>query len=357
MSTATALASTCGQLVLGSFSGSILPDPYARALREQRRSGAVLFASNVESPYQLAALARDVHAACPAPLLAVDQEGGRVARLRAPFVRVPAMRAVAAGGDVAMAERIARVVGIELAAVGFTMNLAPVLDVHTRADNPVIGDRAFGDDPETCVRFGRAWIRGLQSAGLLATAKHFPGHGDTSKDSHFDLPVVEQPLERLDRVELAPFRAAASAGVAAMMTAHVVYPAIDPERPATLSPAICTHLREHIGFDGMLVSDDLEMQAISARWSTGDAAVLAVAAGCDAVLVCGTYDKQEAAVDALIGEAERSAAFRARCQQALARVLEARGRATARPLGDEAIGALLDAAESRAGAAPIAIDP
>ena len=244
-------------------------------------------------PKQVAALTRELHAASgEAPLVGVDQEGGRVARLRAPLLDVPPMRTIASWGDVELAERIARTMGTELAALGFTIDFAPVLDVNTCAQNPVIGDRAFGEDPETCSRFGVAWIRGLQSAGLLACGKHFPGHGDTSTDSHLDLPVVAQPRDRLERVELAPFRAAAAAGVASMMTAHVVYDALDGKLPATLSRRVCTELREHIDYRGMLISDDLEMQAIADRWSIEEGAVLAIGAGCDALL--GLLERGEA---------------------------------------------------------------
>jgi beta-N-acetylhexosaminidase len=345
-----------GELVVGGFAGTTLPPAYARALRERRRGGAILFKPNVEGgPLAVAALAREVHAAAPeAPFVGIDQEGGRVARLRAPLLEVPPMRTVASWGDVALAERIARAVGAELAALGFTIDFAPVLDVNTCADNPVIGDRAFGDDAETCARFGVAWIRGLQGAGLLACGKHFPGHGDTTKDSHVDLPVVDQPRERLERVELAPFRAAAAAGVATLMTAHVVYRALDEARPATLSPVVGSALREAVGFRGALVSDDLEMAAIAARWPIEDAAVQAVAAGCDVLLVCWSDEKQERVVEALAREAERSAAFRARCEEAGARAAEARRRASARPLDDDGVKSAVGGAESRAVAAEIA---
>jgi beta-N-acetylhexosaminidase len=267
------------------------------------------------------------------------------------------MGVVASWGDVAFAERVAAATGRELAALGITVDFAPVLDVNTCATNPVIGDRAFGSDPDTCSRFGVAWVRGLQTAGVLACGKHFPGHGDTTKDSHHDLPVVDQPLDRLLAVELAPFRAAAAAGVASMMTAHVVYPAIDPKFPATLSPAACTELRARVGFTGMLVSDDLEMQAIAARWEVEDAAVLAVAAGCDALLVCWSDDKQERAVAALTREAERSPAFKARCDEALERVRYARAKATAVPAADEEIDRIIGGVDSRAIAEAIAARP
>jgi beta-N-acetylhexosaminidase len=345
-----------GQLVIGGFDGSSLPDRFARALQARRRGGAILFKRNVaEGPAQVAALNRALVAAAADPLLVgVDQEGGRVARLGAPLLCVPAMRAVASWGDEDLAERIARRVGVELAALGFTIAFAPVLDVNTRTENPVIGDRAFGDDAGTCARFGVAWIRGLQGAGLLACGKHFPGHGDTSQDSHFDLPVVDRSRAALESVELVPFRAAAAAGVAAMMTAHVVYTALDPDRPATLSAAACTAIRDAVGFRGMLVSDDLEMKAVAARWPIEDAAVLAVAAGCDALLVCSSEDLQDRTEAALVREAEASPAFRARCVQAAARVAEAKGRVRARPVPDEALAGVVGGPESQAVAREIA---
>jgi len=330
--------SLCGPLVVGGFSGTSLPLLYQRALATGRRGGAILFSSNATGgPLQVAALAREVHRALGAPLLAIDQEGGRVARIRAPALIVPPMRTIGQWNDAALAERIARAVGAQLSVLGVTINFAPVLDVDTRSDNPVIGDRAFGRDPAVCARMGAAWIAGLQGAGVLATGKHFPGHGDTALDSHVDLPVVDQDLDRIESVELMPFRAAVTAGVAALMTAHVVFPKLDACLPGTLSRSVCTELRERIGFRGLLVSDDLEMSAIAAQAPAGDAAVLAVAAGCDVVLLCHSFDAQEEAVDALVFEAERSPAFRARCEQASARGCDARARATARPQDDDAI--------------------
>jgi beta-N-acetylhexosaminidase len=219
------------------------------------------------------------------PLIGIDQEGGRVARLKAPLLEVPPMRTVASWGDASFAERTARAVGAELAALGFTIDFAPVLDVNTCADNPVIGDRAFGETADVCAEFGVAWIRGLQAAGVLACGKHFPGHGDTSKDSHVDLPVVHQSVERLERVELVPFRAAAAAGVASMMTAHVVYPALDPGVPATFSRTIVQGvLRERLGFTGVVVTDALEMQGAAAGRTPAEAGLAALAAGCDLLL-------------------------------------------------------------------------
>jgi beta-N-acetylhexosaminidase len=372
----SSVVATCGQLVIGGFPGTTLPPAFGRALAEHRRGGVILFGRNVEDPAQLAALTRAIHASTarapsghgpapraphapdphgsPPPLVGIDQEGGRVARLRAPWLVVPPMRTVASWGDAALAQRIAGAVGAELAAMGITLAFAPVLDVNTCPHNPVIGDRAFGAHAATVVPFGTAWVRGLQGAGVLACGKHFPGHGDTSTDSHVDLPAVNQPRERLEALELAPFRAAVAEGVAAIMTAHVVYPALDADRPGTLSPAIATGLRDAIGFRGMLVSDDLEMRAIAARGPVEDAAVQAVAAGCDALLICSSEDLQERALEALSREAEASPAFRRRCEDACARVLGARRRSTARPLDDDGIARIVGGAESRAVAAEIA---
>jgi beta-N-acetylhexosaminidase len=329
------LAQTCGCLVLGGIPGLTLPEPYAAALRQGHRGGVVLFRRNVEGDLaQTLTLARRVHQSAPQPLLAVDQEGGRVARLGAPFLRIPSMNTVARVLDAALAERLAEAVGAELAAAGITLNFAPVVDVDTRPENPVIGDRAFGSDPAVCARLGVAWIRGLQQSGVMATAKHFPGHGDTLLDSHFDLPVVTHSIERMERVEWVPFRAAIDAGVSTVMTAHVVCTSLDPDRPATLSPPSLRVLRGRLGFRGLVVTDDLEMHAVAKHQRVQDAAVQAVAAGCDVLLVCQTEEAQERVFESLVAEAERSPAFRTRCEQARDRVVAARARIGVTPADD-----------------------
>jgi beta-N-acetylhexosaminidase len=330
-------AKLCGQLVIGGFEGAELPASFARALAAGERGGAVLFARNVgASPLDVARLnarLRDTAPADSPPLIAVDQEGGRVARLGPPLLVLPAMRALAALGDVALVEAAARAQAEELAALGFTMNFAPVLDVSTCEANPVIGDRAFGEDASTVSTYGIAFARGLSAGGVLACAKHFPGHGDTTKDSHLDLPVVDQLRARIEAVELAPFRAAIAAGVPAMMTAHVVYPALDLGAPATLSRAICTDLlRGALGFRGWLVSDDLEMKAIADRIGIDDAAVRAIESGCDALLVCRDEELQSRAYEALVRRAERDPSFRDRCAEAAARGLAMRRRVVPRPV-------------------------
>jgi beta-N-acetylhexosaminidase len=193
-----------------------------------------------------------------------------------------------------------------LLAVGITLDYAPVLDIHTNPKNPVIGDRALAERAEDVARLGRVIIRALQSAGLAACGKHFPGHGDTSADSHFELPMVDHPPDRLRAIELEPFRAAVAEQVAFIMTAHVLVPSLDEEKPATLSPKVVQALlRDELKFEGVILSDDLEMKAVSAQYAVPDAAVQAMRAGCDAVLVCqGDVDLQARTLEALVKAVE-----------------------------------------------------
>ncbi|CAA9545809.1 MAG: GH3 [uncultured Thermomicrobiales bacterium] len=274
------------------------------ALTATRAAGVVLFGDNIVSPAQLHALvtALQGHAAAlglPPLLVAIDQEGGIVSRLPPPFTVVPSPMAQAATGDPASAATCARITGAQLRAFGVNVNFAPSLDVNVDPRNPVIGTRAFGDDPALVARFGREALRGYREAGVVAVAKHFPGHGDTTVDSHLGLPTVRHDRARLDRVELAPFRAAITAGVPAIMTAHVVCPALD-DRPATLARAVLSDLlRGELGFEGVVVTDALDMRAIADRHGRAGAARLAKAAGADVVLPLGPLAEQVAVVDAL----------------------------------------------------------
>jgi len=229
-----------------------------------------------------------------------------VARLKAPFTEWPPMATLGRRGDDALARRFAAALAAELRAVGITLDYAPVLDIHTNPKNPIIGDRALSDDAAMVARLGAAIIDELQRNGVAACGKHFPGHGDTSVDSHLELPLVEHPPDRIRRVECVPFAAAIKAGVAFIMTAHVLVPSLDEERPATLSPRIVRQmLREELGFEGVILSDDLEMKAIAATYSVPDAAVQAIAAGCDGVLVCsGDIEAQAVTLEALVHAVE-----------------------------------------------------
>jgi beta-N-acetylhexosaminidase len=281
-----------GQLLIGSFAGPVVPVELRALAREFDLGGVTLFRrlGNIETPEQVAGLAFDAKrlgGEWPA-WIGIDQEGGRVARLRSPFTEWPPMAVLGRSGDTKLAARFAKALALELSAVGVSLDYAPVLDIHTNPKNPVIGDRALGERPEIVAKLGKVIIEQLQLAGVAACGKHFPGHGDTATDSHEELPIVEHPPDRLRAVEFVPFRAAIEAKVAFIMTAHVRVTAIDDERPATLSRKIVYDLlRDELGFPGVIVSDDLEMKAITNSYSLGDAAVAAIAAGCDALLVCG----------------------------------------------------------------------
>ena len=319
-----------GQLIMAGFPGPTIPDDLRALAREFDLGGIILFSRNVEAPEQVAELAHEAQGlAQELPLwVSVDQEGGRVARLRAPFTVWPPMRTLGESGDSALAGRFARALGRELRAVGISLDYAPVLDVHTNSGNPVIGDRALSEQADEVARLGAAIIEGLQGEGVAACGKHFPGHGDTGADSHHELPIVEHPPERLREVELVPFQAAIASDVAMMMTAHVLYPAIDDEHPATLSPRIVTGmLRDDLGFTGIIATDDMSMQAIAATWSTERAAVAALTAGCDLVLLCAADVEQQArAVEAVIRAVEDGTLPLDRVEDALARQLRVKSR-------------------------------
>ena len=244
-----------------------------------------------------------------------------VQRLRAPATEWPPMLSVGGAGDPTRTAALGRALGDELAAVGVGWNFAPVLDVHTNPANPVIGNRAFGTSPEAVSRHALAFWRGLREAGLVGCGKHYPGHGDTMTDSHHEMPVVPHDIERLRKVELAPFASAARAGVEAFMTAHVMYPALDPDRPATLSRWIATEvLRGDLGFRGVLVSDDLNMKAVAKQYSIEELAVGAIEAGCDHLLARVPEQQQRAAFEAIVHAAEERSAFRTRVEESAARV-------------------------------------
>ena len=325
-----------GQLLIGSLPGTTITPEIRSLAREFSLGGVIFFSRNIEAPEQVAELSRDVQGLASAlPLwVSVDQEGGRVARLKEPFTRWPPMATLGRSGSVDLANRFGAALAAELRAVGITLDYAPVLDIHTNPKNPIIGDRALAEDAEGVARLGAAVIRGLQDNGVAACGKHFPGHGDTSVDSHLELPLVEHPPDRIRRVECVPFREAIRAGVAFIMTAHVLVPSLDEERPATLSSTIVRGLlREELGFEGVIVSDDLEMKAIAATYSVPDAAVQAIAAGCDALLICsGDPEVQAAALEALVHAVEQGTIPYKGLEDTLLRLRRAKERFLAAPV-------------------------
>jgi beta-N-acetylhexosaminidase len=282
-----------GQLLFAGFQGTELPRGMAELLAQGRIGGVILFSRNIGDPAQVRALTAALHAAAPpeAPvLLAIDQEGGRVQRLREPWTEWPPMRQVGERDEVETTAAVAAALARELADLGIGLDFAPVVDVDTNPDNPVIGDRSFSRDPARVGRHAAAFVTAMQAAGVAACAKHFPGHGDTQTDSHLELPRLEHDLHRLREVELPPFRAAIAAGVASIMTAHVLFPRLDRQRPATLAPDVMNLLRGELGYDGVVFSDDLEMKAVADHFQPEPLVRGCLEAGCDGVLVCSQFD-------------------------------------------------------------------
>jgi len=274
--------------MIGFEETEVTPDLRAW-MQDYRPGGVILFSRNLVSPEQIAKLTNDLQAiAGDIPLLmAIDQEGGRVSRLPSDFTIFPPAATVAQSGSTELAYQAAAVTAKELRSVGINMNMAPVLDIHTNPANPIIGNRAFGTAPEQVCKMGAATIAGLHDHRVLACGKHFPGHGDTSTDSHLELPTVHASRKRLEEIELQPFRYAIDHGLQAMMTAHVHYPALDPTYPATLSSTILSGLlRQQLGFSGVILSDDLEMRAILDHATVGNAAIRSLQAGADMLLIC-----------------------------------------------------------------------
>lgn len=318
-----------GQLLIVGIGGKQVSQVAKAHITKRFAGGIILFRRNIQSPQQVANLTTELQqVAVQTPnaiplFIAIDQEGGIVTRLKKGATVFPSNLALGATRSESLAEKAGEITALELAAVGVNLNFAPVMDINTNPRNPVIGVRAYGDSPMLVSQLGTAYIRGLQANGVLATAKHFPGHGDTHVDSHKKLPTVGHDEARMNAVELAPFRAAIEARVAAMMSAHILYPALDADTPATLSHRVLTGLlREQLGFEGLIITDDLEMQAIDAHYQTGNAAVMAIQAGADIVMVPWSLKKQQQAYNALRNAVKRGKISVSRLNQSVRRILK-----------------------------------
>ncbi|HWG95502.1 MAG TPA: beta-N-acetylhexosaminidase [Nitrospira sp.] len=312
-----------GQLFMIGFDGTTVSAELASFLREYRPGGIILFSRNLESIAQIIELTSDLQRYSPhSPLLiSVDQEGGRVSRLPKDFTIFPPCEVLGRCRSSELAYAAAATTAKELKAVGINMNMSPVLDVNSNLANPVIGDRAFGTTPDIVSELGLATVGGLQDNRVVACGKHFPGHGDTNSDSHKELPSVPVTRERLERVEFPPFRRAIANGVATMMTAHVLYQALDENRPATLSPTIIGRfLREELHYDGVVLTDDLEMHAIIDHYGIGDAAIQAIQAGCDMPLICRDRNRAVVALNAVDKAVANGDISAGRLAQSLARI-------------------------------------
>jgi beta-N-acetylhexosaminidase len=326
-----------GQMLLLGWQG---PDAQrvntqAAALVEELNAGGVIvFTRNAETPEGLRETLTEMQArtaarGLPPLFVSIDQEGGRVSRLKEPhFGETPSAWTLGQTGDPEQARAAARETAAELKAVGINWDFAPVLDVNNNPRNPVIGNRSYSADPQVVAAMGIAAVRGFQDdGGILACGKHFPGHGDTETDSHLALPKITHNRERLETVELVPFRAAIAAGLAAIMSAHILFPALDAELPATLSPRILTGLlRQEMDFSGLIITDCLEMKGVAHGWGTPEAGVLAVLAGADILLCCHTWEIQLALRDALVKAVESGRISESRLDESLARIADAKAR-------------------------------
>jgi beta-N-acetylhexosaminidase len=360
-------AEKVGQLLGVGFDGADLPARYQELLESGTVGNLILFRRNIVSPRQVSALTQAIQDAARrsraghSAAIMVDQEGGTVVRMpeSTGFTHFPGARALGAAGSETLTYRAARVTGAELRAVGVNWNLAPVLDVNNNPANPVIGVRSFGSDPEQVSSHALAAIRGYQDAGLATSGKHFPGHGDTHTDSHYDLPLIAHRRERLDAVELVSFRRAIAAGVDAILTAHVYFPALEPQDgiPATLSEAVLTGLlRRELGFDGVISTDCLEMDAIRRRFTPEETALRALEAGVDLLLISHTLEVQMAMQGAILSAVRSGRLAEARLDESVARILrlkERRGMQLPQPAPDEAADRI-GTAEHRAVAQEIA---
>jgi beta-N-acetylhexosaminidase len=306
------------------FVGTTAPD-WVRRWLGAGLGGVALFARNVESPAQVAALTAQLRAERPDVIVAIDEEAGDVTRFESRHGSSrPGNLALGAIDDAELTEAVARDLGGDLANAGITLNYAPDTDVNSNPGNPVIGVRAFGAEPDLVARHSAAFIRGLQDAGVAACAKHFPGHGDTSVDSHHDVPLIARSRAELEACELIPFRAAIAAGVQAVMTGHLLIPAYDRTNPATLSRHILTDLlRGELGFAGLIVTDGIEMQGVRRKYGLRGATVRALAAGADAICVGGEHADERTAIrlrDAIVAAVRSGELPEERLSEAAARV-------------------------------------
>ena len=292
-----------GQMVIAGLDGLELDDSARSLIQQYCVGGFVLMGRNIRDARQLLGLVNSLKAANHSriPLsMAIDEEGGRVTRFPREIERLPAGAEVGRAGSAEYAFRLGKLTGQRLSAFGLNMDFAPVLDINSNSQNTVIGDRAFGADPVVVSEMGVKTMLGIRSAGVIPVVKHFPGHGATREDSHVTLPVLDAWKERLRAFELVPFADAIANGAGALMMAHILLPRLDPDNPASLSREIVTGLlRGEMGFDGVVITDDMTMGAISKRTSIGEAAVCAVGAGCDVVLVCHGQDNAREVLEAL----------------------------------------------------------
>lgn len=315
--------SQLGQMIITGISGLSLTDEEKNFVETENICGVILFANNYESPAQVAELINSIQVLRQEyPLfICVDHEGGRVMRFKTGFTFFPPMLEVAKLDSPKIVFEMASIMAEELKAVGVNLNMAPVCDIWNNEQNKVIWDRAFGTDHETVSKYVSAMIRGFETHELLSCAKHFPGHGNTLKDSHYDLPIVKKPLEEIRQEELQPFIKAIKARVDFVMMAHMIVEEIDPDLPCSLSPKAHDLLRKELKYKGLIISDDMEMKAIADRHGTGDAAVMAIKAGTD-IIEYRTMDEAKKGLEGLKAAVKNKTLKNSEIQDRVQRITE-----------------------------------
>lgn len=323
-----------GKLFIIGFEGSTLSNSLKALLEELNPSGVILFSRNIENPSQIARLNHDLQKfgrSSGGFFIGVDQEGGRVRRLREPFTYFPPALEMVSGPHPEVALRdFARTTAREISLVGFNLDFTPVLDVLGQPDelhSSVIGDRSYGFDPEIVSSYGGILIQELRANGIIPCGKHFPGHGGTLVDSHVKLPVDSRERELIEHKDLVPFRKAVALDVEMLMTAHVLYPSLDPHLPATLSPAIIKGLlRESMSYEGIVITDDLDMGAVADRYSTEDCSLKAFSAGVDLLLVCKHPERALSARDRILRAIQDGEISPQRVEESLERIRRLKGK-------------------------------
>jgi len=316
-----------GQMVMVGLEGYAVDADARSLINEYKVGGFVLFGYNVQSSGQLLALTnylKITNSKGKAPLfMAVDEEGGRVSRMPKNIKDLPSSGAIGAINNSGLSYQVGRVIAEEIKAFGFNMNFAPVMDINSNPNNPVIGDRSFGSNAEVVSKLGVQTMKGIQASGIISVVKHFPGHGDTSVDSHLGLPYVNHDLNRLRGFELVPFNAAIKNNADAVMIAHILLSKVDPQNPASMSRTIITDiLRNQMKFKGVVVTDDMTMGAIVKNYDIGTAAVKAVNAGADIVLVCRGYKDETEVLEELRSAAANGAIPSWRIDDSVYRILK-----------------------------------
>ncbi|WP_339315280.1 beta-N-acetylhexosaminidase [Paenibacillus sp. FSL R10-2734] len=315
-----------GQMLLVGIDGTVLDDQAKRMIAEDKVGGIILYKNNIQDLKGMVSLVnsmKESNSDNPIPLfMSVDQEGGKVSRMPKEYASIPSNAKVGTRNDADAAEMMGKLLAREVISAGFNMNFAPVLDINSNPNNPVIGARSFGNSAELVSTLGIAEMKGIESEGVVPVVKHFPGHGDTSVDSHLDLPIVNKTAEELAKLEWLPFQAAIKEGTDAVMVAHILFPKLDPDKPASLSSKIIGELlREEMNYQGLVITDDLTMGAIMKNYDLANAAVDTVIAGSDILLIAHGYDNEQRVIDSLLDNVKKGKIQESRIDESVYRIL------------------------------------